>query len=179
MKQIKNWHLWWCVCGSGVHILVVVVLMFELHWYFSSDQALNWNNLKNINQWLYDIHHTDIHHNRHPPWRTSTTLCVKYDIDHTRHSHGVVGALFTHSVVDVWCGGWFHLCKSAAWEFHNDGNIVPVLDRSNLGDHWVCGREHLVDKMTRETQHQSASIVAHCCAIFLCYLGRWSSHKSK
>ena len=51
-----------------------------------------------------DIHHTD------------TTLCVKQDIDHTIHSHGVLkfwcgGCLiwwmsfFTHGVVDVWCGG--------------------------------------------------------------------------
>ena len=36
-----------------------------------------------------------------------------------------------------------NLCKSAAGEFHNDGDVVPVVDCSNLGDHRVGRREHL------------------------------------
>ena len=40
---------------------------------------------------------------------------------------------------------WFHLCKSATGEFHNDGDVVPVVDCSNLGDHRVGSREHLLD----------------------------------
>ena len=43
---------------------------------------------------------------------------------------------------------WSNLCKSAAWEFHNDGDVVPVVDCSNLGDHRVGSREHLVGEVS-------------------------------
>ena len=48
---------------------------------------------------------------------------------------------------------WSNLCKSAAWEFHNDGDVVPVVDRSNLGDHRVGRRENLVGEVLRGSSY--------------------------
>ena len=48
-----------------------------------------------------------------------------------------------------------YLCKSASGEFHNDGDVVPVVDGSNLGDDWVGSRKHLVDNICVQSSLRS------------------------
>ena len=52
---------------------------------------------------------------------------------------------------DLLC--WSNLCKSVAGEFHNDGDVVPVVDCSNLGDDRVGSGEHLVGEVSRGSSY--------------------------